>query len=111
MWFIIKIQHIMSIEEIHFWANKFQDHFHIIGIFIVQNAEKLEKQEGVDVDDLLRQTLKFERHWQGIRDAFDMGALQEQPALIQRSYNFKHKLEFLVRQHYFIICKRSLSIL
>lgn len=110
--------------EILFWAKKFKQHFHFIGIFIVQNAEKLEQLaeteakaeaqteskaelQGVlsplpkqlfTVDQLLAEALLFERKWERISQSREPSEeIAERPGLIKKSFRFKKHMETIFK--------------
>jgi hypothetical protein len=88
-------------KEMMFWAKKFRQHFHYIGIFIVDNAEKLEKylldtDKKETIDDLLRTTLRFEKTWNRIYTSSNpMDEMHELYSLLNKTYTFKKKMEHL----------------
>lgn len=85
----------MSIESYtQFWADKFQQHFHFGIDLAIKNADKLVAHD-IDVDQLVRDALKFQRTWQRIRDV--PYTLMERPAIIPRSLSFKKLLESLFK--------------
>jgi hypothetical protein len=80
--------------EILFWAKKMKQHFHFTSIFIVDNLEKLEKyltsaKIRITVDQLMKDTLHFERVWGRIYNSLDpMEEIEERLPLLIKTYRF-----------------------
>jgi hypothetical protein len=81
-------------EPVTFCAEKFHEHFQMIGMFVIRYSEKLLKS-GVDVDDMLTQVSGFEQLWDDVANSDEddqsdaQYLLENHPRLLEQTLLFE----------------------